>query len=76
VGSIDSGTFRDVQQQASQAEQAQAQAQRYASGAFEPPQMRASPAANVPSGVSMVCNSAVRVAPVRLFAHLLAPQPA
>ena len=56
VGSIDSGTFRDVQQQAAQAEQAQAQ--RYASGAFEAPQLRASPAANVPTGVSMVCDSA------------------
>jgi hypothetical protein len=72
VGSIDSGTFRDVQQQAAQAERAQAQ--RYASGAFEPPQMRASPAADVPSGVSMVCDSAV--APTRLPTRLDAPQPA
>lgn len=72
VGSIDSGTFRDVQQQAAQAEQAQAQ--RYASGAYEAPQMRASPAANVPTGVSMVCSSALP--PVRLPARLTAPQPA
>jgi hypothetical protein len=56
VGSIDSGAFRNVQQQAAQAEQAQAQ--RYANGAFEPPQLRASPAANVTTSVSMVCNSA------------------
>lgn len=52
VGSIDSGTFRDAQQQAAQQEQQQAQ--RMASGAFDPPPQRGSPEGDVPTGVSMV----------------------